>query len=261
MQNFQPFKQWQLLRESLFPLGLSNPNNVSGVVGNNFQQKLDEKKKHMDVNPEEDIDVDDADDEIVDDDDDGDEDVGPKEKDSCGEGKFCKKKMQKKMKNECGCDEKGKKNVEMDDDADDDADVDADAGDGEEIEDDEEGGADMKRPLGFMKKKGMKKKMKKEATNPQDEFMKSFNSYTAPTEQSTTEDAWWQSVTSHFSNPNQKFSDGFSEYMEDYLIDPEAQKNFLNGGEPKPGDVGAAPQQRMGWFGSQIDGGSAGPLA
>lgn len=265
----QSFKQWRMLNESLFPLGLSNTPNVAPIVS---QFQFDEKKKNMDANPEmEDEDEDEVDDEEVDEDedeeseDDGDDegDDAPAFKKKGGDEEssfpaFMKKKgmkKKKKMKNECDCDGK-KKPIESDDSDDDEGDEDmggddeGDNGDGE--------GADMKRPLGFMKKKGMKKKMnkkmKKESANPQNDFLQSFNSYTAPGNQMTSEDAWWKSVNSHFNNPDQKFGDGFTEYMEDYLIDPNAAEQFRSENDkqkgPTPGEVGFAPQQRMGYFGT-----------
>jgi hypothetical protein len=73
----------------------------------------------------------------------------------------------------------------------------------------------------------------------------------------TSKNAWWRSVNSHLSNPDQKFNDGFTEYMEDYLIDPQSQQNFAHGNTqqhgPKAGDVGYAPEGRVGqgdFFGS-----------
>jgi len=260
------YKQWQALNESLFPLGLSNPQNVSGIVGR-FQY-LDEKKKHMHAeNPEEDYE---DEEEVEDSDDDDDDDEGDDEGGSCGDDDapaFCHKKMKKgmkkKMKNECDCeDKKGKKPVEADDedleDAEEETGIDLD-NDDEEGED-EEHAEKVGRPLGFMKKKGMKKKMKKkmkkESVGPDNDFLQSFNSYAAPENQMTSEESWWKSVTGHFANPDQKFSDGFTEYMEDYLIDPQAQQNFVQGNGqqhgPRPGEVGYAPQQRMGWFGNTV---------
>lgn len=217
----QSFKQWRMLNESLFPLGLSNTPTVSPIVS---QFQFDEKKKNMDKNPEmeDDEDYDDEDDDVEDDDAD-DEDDGGDEGDDKGDAPVFKK--------------------------------------GDE-------GDDKGFPA-FMKKKGMKKKMgkkgmKKEAANPQADFLQSFNTYTAPENQMTSDDAWWQSVAGHASNPNQKYSDGFSEYMEDYLIDPNAQANFVKGNgqqvqqapeqDANPGDIGYAPQGRIGgsFFGSHV---------
>ncbi len=254
-----------MLNESLFPLGLTKNPNVAPIQG---QFQFDEKKKNMDKNPEMEDDEDyeedeDEKDEDEDSDDDGDnkEDNKPSKKDCDDESPlsaFMKKKgMKKKMKNECDCEDKKPLESDNDDDDEEDDEVDADEDKGDEDEEMGEKGGDMKRPLGFMKKKGMKKKMKKEATNPQNDFLQSFNSYTAPGNQMSSEDTWWNSVQGHFSNPNQKFNDGFTEYMEDYLIDPEAQQHFTQGNSQqhnsKPGEVGHAPEGRVGqsdFFGS-----------
>lgn len=278
----QSFKQWRMLNESLFPMGLAKNPSVAPIQS---QFQFDEKK-NMDKNPKPDDDEewddeeeDDTDDEEGDDDSDGDNDADDKKADAKVSKKSCddedddsfpaymkKKGMKKKMKNECDCEDK--KPLESDNDDEDDEDDDANDSEnsknkgGDDGEDEEMGGdgGDMKRPLGFMKKgmkKKMSKKMKKESTNPENDFLQSFNSYTAPENQMSSKDAWWNSVSNHFSNPDKKFSDGFTEYMEDYLIDPEVQKHFTHGNSqqhgPKPGETGYAPEGRVGqgnFFGS-----------
>jgi hypothetical protein len=235
------YKQWCMLNESTFTLGLTQSRPVAPIV--NTFQTLEEKKKHMDADPE--ADEEEWEDEESDEDDDEDGDVIKKK--GCGEEdepSFCSKKMKKKMKNECGCDDK-KKPIESDEDMDDE-----DMDDEEEF-DDEEGDdeveeKDVKRPLGFMKKKmkkGMKKKMQKEGN---EDFLQSFNSYVSPKNQMTSEQEFWKSIEGHYQNQNTKYSDGFTEYLEDYLIKPQEQ----DGQQPSAGEVGFAPQQRMGWFGT-----------
>lgn len=81
-------------------------------------------------------------------------------------------------------------------------------------------------------KKSSKKNMQKEATE--------------------TDEEWWNSVRSMTnSNPDAKFGDGWTEYQtktED-LFTPVDTENLTQAvrpsGEPQPGDVGFAPQQRL----------------
>jgi hypothetical protein len=240
------FTKWQMINESLtgagFSLGLGKPQTLGGLIGK-FQY-LDEKKKHMSKDVEKDeLDAEEADDENLDD------DMGEDEEDAeeCGP-KFCngKKMMKKKMKNECDCDDK-KKPVEMDADADGDEDMGDEDVDGEEdgegAEGDEDiafsGSKDKKVPLGFMKKK-MAKKMKKESV---EDFMSNLSSSYTP--KPTADDDFWTSISGHHYDFNKKFSDGFSEYKEDYLISPEAPVAQAETEQPKPGEVGFAPQQRI----------------
>jgi hypothetical protein len=212
------------------------------------------------------------DDEDDDEDEDEDEDEDDQAEDEGSFPAFLKKKgMKKKLKNECECD--GKKPLESDksdedededeDDKDDEDDMDDDKDDsrneknkGGDDGEDEKMGGDIKRPLGYMKKKMKKKNMKKESTDLQNDFLQSFNSYTTPEKEATAEDSWWASINGHMGNSDQKFSDGFTEYLEDYLIDPEVRQNFITGNghqhDPKPGEVGHAPEGRMGgnYFGT-----------
>jgi len=100
--------------------------------------------------------------------------------------------------------------------------------DGEEEEEEEDDEDKEKKPLFFCKKgkkcSKMNKKMKKE---------------------------WHNSVMNQVnSDPNAKFSDGFSKYEEDALIAPTDPNTGLEDQQLKPGDVGWAPVPRVGgWFG------------
>lgn len=242
------FMKWQTINESLtgagFSLGLGKTQTLGGLIGR-FQY-LDEKKKHMSKDVEKDeLDAEEVDDEDMDID--SDVDGGDDEAEECGP-KFAKK-MKKKMKNECDCDDK-KKPVEMDADADGDEDMgdeemgDEDMGDeGEGEEGDKDiafaGSKDKKVPLGFMKKK-MSKKMKKESV---EDFMSNLSSSYTP--KPVSDDDFWTSISGHNYDFNKKFSDGFSEYKEDYLIVPEAPAAQAETEQPKPGEVGFAPQQRI----------------
>lgn len=100
---------------------------------------------------------------------------------------------------------------------------------GEDLDGDEEEGEDMAHKEKVMGPMFSKKKSKK--------GMKA---------ESAEEDEWWASVKSMLGPaPNTKYSDGWSEYHEDALLppnDPNAQVSQ----EPSPGDVGFAPQQRLG---------------
>lgn len=62
---------------------------------------------------------------------------------------------------------------------------------------------------------------------------------------------WYGSVIGQLnSDPNAKFWDGFSSLEEDVVIAPQDQNAGLVDEQPKPGDVGYAPVQRVGgWFG------------
>lgn len=255
------FKKWQMINEALvgtgFSLGLSQTPQVGGLLGK--FQFLDEKKKNMGKDApvpdeeavegdDEDMDdeeaVDDDSDDVEDGDDEGDDVAAPEEKKPVLDfPKFAKKKM----KNECDCDGKKGKDVEagddMDDEAEDDVETDADADmGGDEAGDDEEGGKKVMRPLGFMKKK-MAKKMKKESV---DEFLANLaKEYATPAAKPAEEDEFWASMNHYKFNPNQKFSDGFSEYQEDYLIQAKDETPAAQAEEPKAGEVGFAPQQKM----------------
>jgi hypothetical protein len=258
------YKNWKLVNESLFPLGLSQPNTVGGVVSNApaiaesskkakeetesdddcsckkdkvSKKVVGEKKKKMDgdVQPEmlkkrakpDDEDMEDDEEHDDDDHDDHDDD----EEDDV------------KVKG------KGKDDDDHDDDEEDDADEE-DGDDGDDDDGDDDDGSEMEK-YGFMKKKmkKMKKKMKKmqaEAAH----FEKDLSSYPdVPQDHSEdSEEEFWASLDRLKGNPNQRFSSGLSEDMLVPLNDPTAPD--YEAPEPGPGEVGYAPQGRMGVIGS-----------
>lgn len=168
-----------------------------------------------------------------------------------------KKKAMKKKMDFGGDDEEGDEEGDEEED-----DNDAETGDGEVVDassdkdEPEEDGSDeaqdgededmnnspalmrMKKKMGKMKKKmsaDTKKKPKSEAT-----------------EQSEQDDAWWQSVHDMMGKPKDRNFDGLN-YVdgiqhEDSLlphIDPNTGM-IVNTDEPRPGEVGYAPNSRFG---------------
>jgi hypothetical protein len=289
------YKNWKLVNESLFPLGLSQPRTVGGLVG---KAPLEESKKKMKGK-------------MHDEDADDDHDEGGEEH-SCS----CDKNMKKKMKGEDGFknskqtpkDHSGEKSwskekkkkmgdgmddapmmkmkkkkptddvhdddddveddhIEDDDDVDGgdddtggdddhhDDDHDEEGGDDDDHDHDEEGGDEMDmKKYGFMKKKmkAMKKKMKamKEAAV---QFEKDISEYPdMPQDHSQdSEKEFFASLARQFGKPNQKFSSGLSEDLLIPLNDPNAPA--YEAPEPQPGDVGYAPQGRVGVIGSYAE--------
>lgn len=242
------YKQWRMLNESVFPsftLGVTSPNNL-GVVGGNgvgleeAKGKKMGKKMHGDEG---------EDGELVDaiaPKDDPDVDVDDEEHD--GGCRFCGKNQKKSAKKQAKHMKKSAKKMWSDEDdaggdfEEEDEDVEsAEEETGKDLDGDNEEGEPedhaekVAQPL-FQKKQGKKqakkqtKKMKKESTDMSDE-----------------EQDWWNSVHSMIGAPQTKFSDGWSEYHEDALIppsDPNAQ--VAKSEEPGPGEIGFAPQQRVG---------------
>lgn len=273
------YKNWKLVNESLFPLGLSQPRTVGGLVGNT---PIEESKKKMKGKMhDEDVDVDDEGD--------GDEHTcscnknmkkkmkgedGMKNskqtpKDHSGEKSWSKEKK-KKMGDEMEAPMMMKKKKPVDDIEDDEEDVEDDhiEDDDDDVVDDEEGGddeeegdedddmggdeddTDMKK-YGFMKKKmkAMKKKMKKMQAEAV-AFEKSISEYPdMPQDHSQdSEKEFFASLARQFGKPNARFSSGLSEDMLVPLNDPNAPDYVAP--EAAPGEVGYAPQGRMGVIGA-----------
>ena len=231
-------------------LSLEEAKKKMGKVMAKHMKKMGKKKKMLLDDEDEvsdavdDVDVDVEDD---DDDDDGDEEKG------CA-GKFCGKMSKKKMKkmkkskkmgadmdmdDDMGMPMKKKKPVidDMDDEMeDDDEEMDMDDedledeeeetgedldGDNEEDED-EDHAAMVNRPM--MSKKKSRKNMKKEDAD------------------------WWASLKRQIAHPQIKYDDGWSRYQEDSLLPPTDPNAEVAQKEPGPGDVGYAPQGRIGGF-------------
>lgn len=239
------YKQWQTINETLgaFPIGVSSAGNKIGSIRGAFQF-LDEKK------------------------------LEPKEKEEKEEGeeefeKCCGKYMKKYMKKYM--DEEDEIENDEDDDEDEDEEEkivskkkkkkDIEGEEEEEIEkqeeeeerdldnDEEEGEPEehKKKVLGYMSKKDKKKTKKGVKKESTEEFLNSiFNSYSPSKEIEDNDDSFWDSLTSQYGNPKEKFGSGI---QEDYLIPPTTSQ------EPAPGDVGFAPQQRIGnsWDRGDID--------
>jgi hypothetical protein len=273
------YKNWKLVNESLFPLGLSQPKTVGGLVGNT---PIAESKKKMKGKMH--------DEDVVDDEGEGDE-----EEHTCS----CNKNMKKKMKGEDGKnskqtpkdhsgekswskEKKKKMGDEMEapmimkkkkppvDDVDDEEDVEDDhieddEEEGDEVEDDGDGeeegdeveddgdGEEMGK-YGFMKKKmkAMKKKMKKMKEETA-QFEKNISEYPdMPQDHSQdSEKEFFASLSRQFGKPNQRFSSGLSEDMLVPLNDPNAPDYVAP--EAQPGEVGYAPNGRVGVIGSYAE--------
>lgn len=293
------YKNWKLVNESVFPLGIRQTHNVGGLQ-NPFGQyvELEEaaKKKMHDNNEEEDD----------------------------GHSCQCNKKMKKQMKDKKGKDmwkdgdktpvgdqsgkmvggmphnKKKKMTKKMGDDDmkdmgmmmkkkkphhvhpddeeeldgmphDDDDDVEDDDLDGDEdgVDDDMDGDADdmdddgdevddvvddkeddmddhEAKKYNFMKKK-MQKKMKKKMREAKD-FDVDISKYPAPPEDHSqdTEAEFFASLTRQFGNPGQRFASGLSEDLLIPLNDPNAPNYQAPAVQPGPGEVGYAPQGRIG---------------
>lgn len=277
------YKNWKLVNESLFPLGLSQPRSVGGLVGNT--PIAEAKKKMKGKMHDEDVDMDD------------DEDKGGDDDHTCS----CNKNMKKKMKGDDGKNSKQtpkdhsgekslskekkkkmgdemeappmmkKKKKPVDDDMGDEEEDDDDMGDEEDDDDDvkdsgdDEGEGDddsedvegddddhEMEKYGFMKKKmkKMKKKMKKMQAEAA-QFEKDISQYPDMPEDHSqdSEKEFFASLSRQFGKPNQRFSSGLSEDMLVPLNDPNAP-DYVAPEEPGPGEVGYAPTGRMGVIGA-----------
>lgn len=234
------YKQWKMVNESTFALGLAvqptvgiqAPHELGFDEAKKMSKKKSKKKMHFGGDEDEDISGDgemvdpssakDSPDVDVDVDDEGGEEFGGCGGDKCG--KMSKKKSKKKMWSDE--DDEGEVEAPEEEEEDDDEEFEDEGGDEEKVV------AKKKPPVSdeevplFSKKKS-KKKMKREGTE---------------------EEQWWASVKSMVtSNPNQKFGDGWTEYQEDALFSPVDQSNLTQAvREPQPGEVGFAPQQKLG---------------
>ncbi len=116
----------------------------------------------------------------------------------------------------------------------------------EELEGDDDGNdkaMKTKKCMSYMKKGGKGKKKGKKSCG---KMMKNEEVV------SEEEAKWWESVRSQLgSNPNQKFGTGLDKITEDKLIDPAkpAEKDET----PGPGEVGYAPNGRIGAIGSYAE--------
>ena len=269
------YKNWKLVNESLFPLGLSQPKTVGGLVGNT--PIAEAKKKMKGKMHDEDMDEDGDDDHTCSCDKNmkkkmkGEEGKNSKQtpKDHSGEKSWSKEGgKKKKMGDEMEVGPMLKKKKPVDDIEDDEEDVEDDhieddeiEGDDEEGEDDDMGGdeeeegddeggdedQDMAK-YGFMKKK--MKKMKKKMKKMQEDaaiFEKDIADYPdMPQDHSQdSEKEFFASLARQFGKPNERFQSGLSEDMLVPLNDPNAP-NYVAPEEPGPGEVGFAPQGRMG---------------
>jgi len=119
---------------------------------------------------------------------------------------------------------------------DDEVDIDVDVDDEEEEED--------VPPM--MAKKKMKGKMKKKMAK------KGCKTCKASSKKMTKEDQeWYNSVKRQVdSDPNRKYNDGLPSISEDALLAPEQEPEAdqMTPNEPQPGEVGYAPEQKIGWF-------------
>lgn len=278
------YKQFKALNESVMPsftLGLANPANlgINSPFGA-FQEAKKMAKKKMIGDEEEsgdgemvppasekdepDVDVDMGDDDMDDMDDAG-----------CNKcSRMSRKKSKKKMwsdEDDASVDDSDEEDEDEDVDGDVDSDVDADSDvdDAAPDDEDEESGEDLADKGGMggmgMGKAGpmFSKKSKKkcgadmggEGKEEPDEgdvdmqFSKKKSKKNLKKEE--TEDAkWWNSVKNMVaSNPNEKFSDGWTEYQsaEFTPIDTDNLTQAVRT-EPQPGEVGFAPQQMGGSF-------------
>jgi hypothetical protein len=125
---------------------------------------------------------------------------------------------------------------------------------GVDLDGDDEKGEDpehakkVKRPIQFMKKNDKKKSVKKESA---DDWMNSFSSYTSPLNQMTSENDFWKDINSYCHDSLQKYNDGMPTVKEDMLIVPSGEQQEQS--KPAPGEVGFAPQQKLGDFSQQPD--------
>lgn len=227
------YNQWKTLNESLFSttLGVAGQTPL-GVLNSLLDEAKAKGKKKMFGDDAED-DAETGDGEVVEpasekdapEDDEVEVKMGGDEKGGCGKCMKSKKKMSVKP------------TFTDEDDAEAGPEMDAEEG-GEEVpaeEDEAEEGDDEEQPCG--KKKlpmpvntpmAAKKKLKKEAYLDD-------------------EADWLQSVQSMIGTGkvNVKFDDGFTRYFEDALIPPQ-DANAEVTESPAPGDVGFAPEQRLG---------------
>lgn len=245
------YRQWKLLHESLGPmnLGMGQPQNMGIVGGSGETDEMPRKKKKSfsdDLESEDDMDMDDdsdmdsedsdmgdedsdmEDDQIGDEDSDmdsedsemGDEEEGDdlsiKKKNPMGEPHNSGPFMKFKMKEGCG-DKVEDDEVEVDSE---------DAGD-DEMDDKE---------LKFMQKKGMKKGkgMKKKCSTGMDGKIKKCDKCKDKKVKESVEDDFIANLKKAYKDGPHRFSSGLHE---DMLIPAE---------EPKAGDVGYAPETRIG---------------
>ncbi len=114
---------------------------------------------------------------------------------------------------------------------------------GEDDDDDGEGDeGDDAVKFGFMKdkKKEWKKKRKDESS-----FWEDIDkNYRVPQEEIGTDEEFFDSLSRQYGNPHVRFHGGVDRFDEDLLLSPDQQA--LIDAMPKPGEVGYAPNQRLG---------------
>ena len=246
------YKQWKQLNESFLgpvTLGLGNPQNL-GITGNNFTledlEAIEEAakkkgKKKMDIGDLDggDVKIDKVhdDEEELDDDEDKEFDAKKKVHDDEEELEGDDEDLEGEEDDEENGGVKAKKVIDL--------------------KGDEGGGAPMFAKKGGKGKKGCGKSGKgKKGCGKSGKGKKC---------ESAEEQDWWNSLTHQLSaDPNRKFSDG-TEYLrvhaEDAINPPSDPNAELISDEPGPGEVGFAPENRVGgtnplggWAGySQID--------
>jgi hypothetical protein len=221
----QTYKEWRRLNESIgltLPLGMAKTPTVGGVVGSrlgpDFENELEEGKSSC---------------------------KGKSKKKMLGDVEDVTPMLKKKkgLKPKITAPEDGDEVVDDVEDVEDDVedvedDVEDVEGDVEDVEgdvedelEDEEGGEMMlsKKKAKKGAKKCAKKSAKKKMTKEEVEWAKSV-------------------IRQLNSDLNPKFSDGLN-LEEDKVVAPQnANDDLIDDQEPGPGDMGYAPQQRLGWF-------------
>lgn len=241
-----PYKKWIKLNEHLFTLGLTKKPAIGEIIKDDNRGLP--SNEHCD----------DEDDAEEGNDDDGEEEEAADDEggDDSEDMKFMKKK--KKVKKMSSEKKKKKMDVEVEDDDDEEEEDGKEDGE-EEIEvkkkgpcdndEGEEDGDDDKADYGFMKKdkKGKKKDKKckcekhmmKDHTS-HDEFVADLKSYMNTPKRPELNDAEFINSLSAFK----LFTP--VPVQEDFLISPESGNLASSSEEPQPGDVGFAPQQKIG---------------
>lgn len=269
------FKQWQLVNESFFSgmtLGVKTPQTLGGLQSN---RPLISEKKKMDgkvVVDDDDL----GDDHEEDDHQEPDGDEGDcsckgkgKEKDIAYSKKNMKKKMKKKMSDEMsgedgdeddvndvkapkssgdeGGDEEGGDDEGGDDEGGDDHDDEGGEGDKDHEDDHDDDDAENGAKYGFMKDKKDKKKAKKEKKKVEENFWNDIKSYHVPKESGDDEQEFFDSLARQYGQPaNEKYSGGVEgDGINEDLLLSDDQMALINA-MPNPGEVGYAPNQRMG---------------
>lgn len=251
------YKKWKSLNESLgsFSLGMGNPQNM-GVHGMLPKKKVDNDEEDFDndeenLDDEHDDDVDDSDEDM--DDSDSTDDVDSGEDENLGDvddsedgdedenGDFNKKK--KSLVGMPHSNSAFMKKESCKDDEDENSEE-----EGDEDEDEDEDSELKDKELAFMQKKGMKsgKKMKKKCSDGDDmpekmcgkcKKMMKKKMKKECADVKTDSDSFIENLKkSYQQSVFKKFSDGLHEDM--LIMLPET--------EPKPGDVGFAPDTRIG---------------